>query len=102
MFTSKKSTDPSPAEEDDEGKRAMKDERLGTGLREAEIQDWTCFSCGKKLTQAHEGDYFHTDSENECVEEIPVPTSLVKVSSVERMGTETKSRGAQQAHGRRD
>jgi hypothetical protein len=80
----------------------MKDERIGTGLREAEIQDWTCFSCGMKLTQAHEGDYFHTDSENECGEAIPVPTSLVKVSSVEMTGTEAKSRGGQQAHGRRD
>jgi hypothetical protein len=59
---------------------ALGQTRLGSGIREVEISDWTCFSCGGKLIQAHEGDYFHDDDENECVEEIPVPTSLVQSS----------------------
>jgi len=81
IFAAEKSADPNPAKADDDGGETdERDERLGGGLREAEIQDWTCFSCGDALTQAHEGDYSHTDSENECVEEIPVPTSLVKIS----------------------
>jgi hypothetical protein len=103
IFASKESTDPGPAKEDDEGEENNeRDERLGAGLREAEIQDWTCFSCGDALTQAHEGDYFHTDPDSKCFDSIPVPTSLIKVSSAEMIGTEAKSRGAQQAHGRRD
>lgn len=59
---------------------ALRQTRLGSGIRELEIRDWTCFSCGDALTQAHEGDYFHDDAENECAEVIPVPTSLVQPS----------------------
>lgn len=83
IFAAEKSTDPSPAKADGDGVESnQRDERLGGGLREAEIQNWTCFSCGNALTQAHEGDYFHTDSDSDstCFDPIPVPTSLVKIS----------------------
>lgn len=58
--------------------KGMGDERVGTGLGELDISDWTCFSCGGKLTQAHEGDYFHTDADSTCTEAVPVPTSLIQ------------------------
>jgi hypothetical protein len=86
----------------DKPDRITTTECVGSGLREAEIHDWTCFSCGGALTQAHEGDYFHTADDSTCFDPIPVPTSLIKLSSAEMTGTEVKSRGAQQAHGRRD
>lgn len=57
-------------------------ERGGSGISEVEIHDWTCFSCGGVLTQAHEGDYFHADPDSECTEAIPVPTSLVGMRSM--------------------
>jgi hypothetical protein len=79
IFAPKMSADPSPAQEDDDDEETdAKDERVGAGLREIEIQDWTCFSCGKKLTQAHEGDYFHAGCGSTCFDPIPVPTSLVR------------------------
>ena len=62
------------------GEEALRQTCLGSGIRELEIRDWTCFSCGGKLIQAHEGDYFHDDAEGECAEVIPVPTSLVQPS----------------------
>jgi hypothetical protein len=103
IFDSEESADPEPARESGEGEGALETpERVGAGLREAEVRDWTCFSCGKKLTQAHEGDYFHTDPDSTCFDPVPVPTSLVEVSSAEMTGTEAKSRGAQPAHGRSD
>lgn len=80
LFAAKESADPDPARESDKCEGALEtSERAGTGLREAEIQDWTCFSCGRKLTQAHEGDYFH-DDDSTCFDPIPVPTSLVEPS----------------------
>ena len=54
---------------------ALGQTRLGSGIREVEISDWTCFSCGGALTQAHEGDYFHTADDSTCFDPIPVPTS---------------------------
>ncbi len=104
IFPSEESADPEPARESGGGEGAPgTPERVGAGLREAEVQDWTCFSCGDALTQAHEGDYFHTDPDSKCFGPIPVPTSLIEVSSAELTGTEAdKARGAQQAHGRRD
>jgi hypothetical protein len=79
IFPSEESADPDPARESGGGEGALgTPERFGAGLREAEIQDWTCFSCGGALTQAHEGDYFHTDDNSECINIIPVPMSLVQ------------------------
>jgi hypothetical protein len=60
--------------------KGMRTERVGEGLGELDISDWTCFACGGKLTQAHEGDYFHTDAASTCTENVPVPTSLVESS----------------------
>lgn len=77
MLASKKSTDANSTRDGEEGEDADGTvERVGERLREAEIRGWTCFSCGKELTRAHEGDYFHTDSD--CTEAIAVPTSLVQ------------------------
>jgi len=56
-------------------------ERIGSHIAEEDIRYWTCFSCGGKLTQAHHGDYFHTDSDSTCNDTIPVPTSLVEGTS---------------------
>lgn len=80
IFASKKSTDANQTRggEEDDADGAV--ERVGERLREAEIRGWTCFSCGKELTRAHEGDYFHTDPDSDCTEAIPVPTSLVQPS----------------------
>ena len=78
IFAPKKGSHPSPTDDEDQHSESNEPhERLGAGLRESQIQDWTCFSCGERLTQAHEGDYFHTDSENKCRDAMPVPTSLV-------------------------
>ncbi len=52
-------------------------EQIGSHVAEEDIRDWTCFSCGGKLTQAHHGDYFHNDPDSTCNDTIPVPTSLV-------------------------
>lgn len=80
LFAAKESADSDPARGSAEREGALETpERVGAGLREAQIQDWTCFSCGKKLTQAHEGDYFH-DDDSTCFDPIPVPTSLVEPS----------------------
>jgi hypothetical protein len=57
------------------------EERVGAGLGELDISDWTCFACGERLTQAHEGDYFHTDPNPACIAAVPVPTSLVRAAS---------------------
>jgi len=54
------------------------EERVGAGLGELDISDWTCFACGERLTQAHEGDYFHTVPNPACTGAVPVPTSLVR------------------------
>ena len=81
MLGERKSVDPSAAEGAEEGAggdRAV--ERVGSGIAEGEITEWTCFSCGAKLTQAHEGDYFHTEADSQCTEVIPVPTSLLQPS----------------------
>lgn len=98
IFASEESADPEPAPEGAKGEGVLgTPERVGVGLREAEIQDWTCFSCGDALSQAHEGDYFHTDPDSTCFDPIPVPTSLVEASSAEMTGTKAKSRGAREA-----
>jgi hypothetical protein len=76
LFAPKKGADTDPAEGGDEDEGT--EERVGTGLTETEIRAWTCFSCGRPLTQAHEGDYFHTDEGSECTNTIPVPMSLVQ------------------------
>ncbi len=55
-------------------------ERVGSGISEIDIDDWTCFSCGGALTQAHAGDYFHTDPDSKCPSVLPVPTSLVQLA----------------------
>jgi hypothetical protein len=65
-----------PGGDDGEGRGAP--ERPGTGLAEADIDAWVCFSCGRPLTQAHEGDYFHTAEDHGCTGAVPVPRSLVE------------------------
>jgi len=78
IFASRGSSEAEAAgdSEEDGGGEAL--ERVGEGLREAEIRGWTCFSCGKELARAHEGDYFHADPDSGCTEAIAVPTSLVQ------------------------
>jgi hypothetical protein len=65
----------------DETESQTSNERVGAGLGEREITAWTCFACGGKLIQAHEGDYFHDDDDSTCMENVPVPTSLVESSA---------------------
>jgi hypothetical protein len=79
LFASKKGADANSTRDGEEGEDADGTvERVGERLREAEIRGWTCFSCGKELTRAHEGDHFHTDPDSDCTEAIAVPTSLVQ------------------------
>jgi hypothetical protein len=63
----------------------------GRGLVEADVRAWACLSCGEPLTQAHGGDYFHTDESSECTNTISVPMSLVQKAS---QTTETEQRAA--------
>ncbi|MGB7587872.1 MAG: hypothetical protein WBM00_04110 [Solirubrobacterales bacterium] len=77
-------------------------ERPGAGISELDIRAWTCFSCGGELTQAHPGDYFHTNPDSKCFDPIPVPTSVLEAASEEMARADAKLRDDPQAHGGSD